>query len=92
MLVSKKPTPSLVDPTPSLADPTPSLVDPMQASGIEFLLGWDCVVYSCFFCVGYPTRTLFPVEYGLISVQDNKIPVRSLVMHDPMALRRLPKF
>ena len=33
-LVSKKPTPSLVDPTPSLADPTPSQADPTRASEI----------------------------------------------------------
>ena len=52
MLVSKKPTPSLVDPMPSLADPTPSLADPTV-----------CVVH-----VGYPTQTLFPVESGLYDV------------------------
>ena len=77
MLVSKKSTPSLVDLTPSFADPTPSMADPAQASGIWFALGtrdlglrWACsfhVVCVHFVCVGYPTRTQFPVEYGLKS-------------------------
>ena len=68
MLVSKRPTPSLVDQRQALR--TQRQDWQTQREPVEYSsrrVGFALFI-PLFFCIGYPTQTLFPVEYGLYSI------------------------